>query len=67
VTSGFLFATGIENSIPTIDGGRVWVDELDKCGHHKHWETDCALVKELGISFLRYGPPLYRTFLGPGR
>jgi beta-glucosidase len=34
---------------------------------HTHWETDCALVKELGISFLRYGPPLYRTFLGPGR
>jgi len=65
--SGFLFATGIENSIPTIDGGRVRMDELDKCGHYTHWETDFALVREMGISFLRYGPPLHRTLLGPGR
>jgi beta-glucosidase/6-phospho-beta-glucosidase/beta-galactosidase len=65
--SGFLFATGIENSIPTIDGGRVRMDELDKCGHYQHWETDFALVGELGVNFLRYGPPLHRTLLGPGR
>ena len=64
MSSGFLFATGIENSIPTINGGRVRVDELEKCGHYQYWETDFALVKELGIQFLRYGPPLYRTFLG---
>ena len=67
MTPGFLFATGIENSTPTIDGGRVRMDELDKCGHYRHWETDFALVAEMGINFLRYGPPLYRTFLGPGR
>jgi beta-glucosidase/6-phospho-beta-glucosidase/beta-galactosidase len=67
MTPGFLFATGIENSIPTINGGRLRMDELDKCGHYQHWETDFALVRELGISFLRYGPPLHRTFLGPGR
>ena len=65
--SGFIFATGIENSIPTIDGGRMRMDELDKCGHYEHWETDFRLVRELGIGFLRYGPPLHRTFLGPDR
>jgi beta-glucosidase len=31
----FLFATGIENSYPTIAGG-IRVDEMDKCGHYTH-------------------------------
>jgi beta-glucosidase/6-phospho-beta-glucosidase/beta-galactosidase len=61
----FMFATGIENSAPTIQGGRVRVDEMEKCGHYEHWRTDFELVQELGIRFLRYGPPLHRTFLGP--
>ena len=43
------------------------MDELGKCGHYRHWETDFRLVRELGISFLRYGPPLHRTFFGPGQ
>ncbi len=63
----FLFATGIENSIPTINGGRFRMDEMEKCGHYQHWETDFALVKELGIEYLRYGPPLHRTFLNASR
>jgi beta-glucosidase len=63
----FMFATGIENSQPTIQGGRVRVDELAKCGHYDHWRTDFALVRELGIRFLRYGPPLHRTWLADGR
>jgi beta-glucosidase/6-phospho-beta-glucosidase/beta-galactosidase len=61
---GFIFATGIENSIPTIQGGRVRVDEMEKCGHYQQWQKDFDLVQELGINFLRYGPPLYRSFLG---
>jgi len=64
--SQFLFATGIENSNPTINHGKERVDELEKCGHYKHWRTDFDLVQELGISFLRYGPPIHTTFLGPG-
>src|SRR6478672_3905554 len=63
----FIFATGIENSIPTIDGGRKRIDEMEKCGHYTHWERDFACVSELGIRFLRYGPPLHTTYLGPGR
>jgi hypothetical protein len=30
---GFLFATGIENSIPTFDGGWLRMDDMEKCGH----------------------------------
>jgi beta-glucosidase len=63
----FMFATGIENSAPTINGGRVRVDEMAKCGHYEQWRTDFRLVHELGLSFLRYGPPLHKTFLGPGK
>jgi hypothetical protein len=62
---GFIFATGIENSIPTIQGGKVRMDQMEMCGHYKHWRTDFALVHELGIPVLRYGPPLHTTWLGP--
>lgn len=61
----FMFATGIENSYPTINGGRKRVDEMAKCRHYDLWRTDFDLVQELGINFLRYGPPLHRTWLGP--
>jgi len=67
MTPAFLFATGIENSYPTIDGGRTRVDEMEKCGHYRHWKADFDCVEELGISFLRYGPPIHRTWSGPGR
>lgn len=63
----FMFATGIENSCPTINGGRERVDELEKCGHYRFWQTDFDKVQEMGIRFLRYGPPLHRAFLGPGK
>jgi beta-glucosidase/6-phospho-beta-glucosidase/beta-galactosidase len=64
---GFIFATGIENSIPTIEGGKVRMDEMEKCGHYLHWRTDFDLVQEMGVSFLRYGPPLHLALLGPDR
>jgi beta-glucosidase/6-phospho-beta-glucosidase/beta-galactosidase len=63
----FLFATGIENSNPTIDNGRVRIDELESCGHYKAWRQDFDCVEWLGLRFLRYGPPLYRTWRGDGR
>jgi beta-glucosidase/6-phospho-beta-glucosidase/beta-galactosidase len=67
MTPHFLFATGIENSNPTIQNGQVRVDEMEKCGHYKFWQKDFDLVEELGISFLRYGPPIHTTWLGPGQ
>lgn len=59
-----MFATGIENSIPTIQNGRVRVDQMEVCGHYRHWRTDFDLLDEIGIRFLRYGPPLHTTLLG---
>lgn len=63
----FMFATGIENSNPTINNGRLRVDELEKTRFYDMWRTDFDLLGELGIHFLRYGPPIHRTFLGPDR
>lgn len=63
-----MFATGIENSYPTIlaDGKRVRIDEMEKTGHYKRWKEDFQLVSEMGIEFLRYGPAYYTTHIGPG-
>jgi beta-glucosidase len=68
-TQRFMFATGIECSYPTIETprGRTRVDELEKCGHYKHWLDDLRLTRELGLRYLRYGPPYYRMHLGPDR
>lgn len=63
----FMFATGIENSYPTIKNGSHRVDEMAKCGHYERWRDDFDRVDELGIHFLRYGPPLHTTWLGDGR
>ena len=65
--SSFLFATGIENSYPTIDGGRTRVDEMEKCDHYRRYVEDFELLRELDIDILRYGPPIHRTWLGPGK
>ena len=67
ITPAFLFATGVENSNPTIHNGRVRVDEMAKCGHYTRWRDDFDCVQQLGVRFLRYGPPLYRTHLGSDR
>ncbi len=60
----FLFATGIENSYPTIRTGSR-IDQMDKCGHYARWEEDFGLVKEMGLNALRYGPAYYRTHVAP--
>jgi len=63
----FLFATGIENSYPTIQGGRVRVDQMALCRHYDLWRTDFDLVEEIGVNHLRYGPPLHTTWLGASK
>ncbi|MEK4031846.1 family 1 glycosylhydrolase [Methylocystis sp. IM3] len=66
--SRFMFSTGIENSSPTIENGRKRIDEMSVCKHYDFWREDFALVQEdLRVRTLRYGVPLYKTFLGPGR
>jgi beta-glucosidase/6-phospho-beta-glucosidase/beta-galactosidase len=65
----FMFATGIENSYPTISwqGKTVRMDELEKTRHYQCWREDFALLDELDIHYLRYGPPYFSTHTGPGK
>ncbi|PWT96064.1 MAG: glycoside hydrolase family 1 [Bacteroidetes bacterium] len=66
----FMFATGMENSYPTIklpDGSKFRVDEMAKTFHYERWEEDFELVKQLKIEYLRYGPPYYKTHLAAGK
>jgi beta-glucosidase/6-phospho-beta-glucosidase/beta-galactosidase len=63
----FMFATGIECSYPTIESGRWRMDQMAACGHYRHWRTDLELVRDLGLRYLRYGPPLHLIYRGPDR
>ncbi|MCH8616546.1 family 1 glycosylhydrolase [Sphingomonas sp. SM33] len=62
-----MFATGIENSIPTINNGKTRVDQMELCGHYERWRDDFDCVQDIGIEYLRYGPPIHKTYLGPGK
>jgi len=65
--TGFMFATGIECSYPTIEHGRWRRDEMDSTRHYEFWQEDFRLAREIGITHIRYGPPLHLIFQGPGR
>jgi beta-glucosidase/6-phospho-beta-glucosidase/beta-galactosidase len=41
------------------DGQARRVDEMAKCGHYDRWQEDFALVRELGLRYLRWGPAYY--------
>jgi beta-glucosidase/6-phospho-beta-glucosidase/beta-galactosidase len=59
-----MFATGIENSYPVIsgkDGQNLRRDELESTRFYEHWQEDFALLKEVGVKYLRYGPQYYRV------
>ena len=62
-----MFATGIENSIPTVKNGTVRVDQMEASDHYRRWKEDFDCVQEIGIGFLRFGPPLHKAWLAPGR
>ena len=62
----FIFATGIECSYPTIEHGRWRRDEMDSTGHYENWQRDLELARDLGVTHLRYGPPLHLLFTGAG-
>jgi len=58
--SHLMFATGIECSYPTIalpDGTIKRIDEMEKADHYRRWREDFECVKEVGLEYLRYGPP----------
>lgn len=65
-SSAFMFATGIECSYPTIEHGRWRRDEMDSTRHYELWQRDFELACEIGITHIRYGPPLHLIYQGPG-
>ncbi len=63
----FIFATGIECSYPTIEEGKWRRDEMQAMRHYEFWERDFELAREIGVTHLRYGPPLHLIYPAPGR
>jgi beta-glucosidase/6-phospho-beta-glucosidase/beta-galactosidase len=64
---GFIFATGIECSYPTTNVGRWRRDEMAATRHYQRWAEDFELARQLGVTHVRYGPPLHLIFLGPSQ
>ena len=64
---GFIFATGIECSYPTLENGRWRLDQMEATRHYQRWSEDFELAREIGVTHLRYGPPLHLIFKGPGQ
>ena len=64
---GFMFATGIECSYPTVDCRHWRRDEMAATRHYQRWKEDFELAREVGVTHIRYGPPLHLMFEGPGR
>ena len=62
-----MFATGIENSIPTINHGKTRIDEMEVCGHYERWRRTSTASRRSAINYLRYGPPIHKTYLGPNK
>jgi beta-glucosidase/6-phospho-beta-glucosidase/beta-galactosidase len=67
INNDFIFATGIECSYPTIEQGRWRRDEMDAMRHYALWQRDFELAREIGVSHLRYGPPLHLVYSAPGQ
>ena len=65
--TGFMFATGVECSYPTVEQGSWRCDELESARHYELWQRDFELARAIGVTHLRYGPPLHLIFEGPGR
>jgi glycosyl hydrolase family 1 len=64
--AAFMFASGIECSYPTVEGGRWRRDLMEATGHYRDWPQDLELAVQLGLTHLRYGPPLHLTFPARG-
>src|SRR5688572_24552423 len=65
--AAFIFASGVECSYPTLEGRRWRRDLMESTGHYRHWLQDIELTVEVGLSHLRYGPPLHLTCPARGR
>lgn len=63
----FIFATGIECSYPTVEHGRWRRDEMASMRHYDLWQRDFELARKIGVTHLRYGPPLHLVYPAPGQ
>ena len=63
----FIFATGIECSYPTVEHGRWRRDELEETRHYRLWQHDFELARKIGVTHIRYGPPLHLLYPAPGQ
>lgn len=65
--SDFIWASGIEDTfVPQTRMGHRALDEYELMGHYDHWREDLALLKEVGVSAVRWGIPWYRVESTPG-
>jgi beta-glucosidase/6-phospho-beta-glucosidase/beta-galactosidase len=65
----FMWAAGIEDTFvaaPHPTTGRI-LDEYALTEHYDRWEEDLLLLKELGVTFARYGIPWHRVNPAPGK
>jgi beta-glucosidase len=65
----FVWATGIEDTFITAPWPKTGrrLDEYELTGHYKHWREDLQLVKELGVSAVRYGIPWHKIQPQPNK
>jgi hypothetical protein len=59
-----VFLTGIENADPFVQGNRR--NQLREAhDFYVHYESRLERIKQLGITWLRFGPPYSQTHIGP--
>ena len=66
-TGAFIFATGIECSYPTVEQGTWRRDQMLTMRHYQQWQRDFELARKIGVTHLRYGPPLHLIYAAPGQ
>lgn len=63
----FIWAAGIEDTfVPQATERYRALDEYQLMGHYDHWREDLALLRDLGVTMVRWGVPWYRVEPGPG-
>jgi hypothetical protein len=61
-----IFCTGIENSDPVVDGIRR--NQLKEAyDFYENWESRLTRIRDLGITWLRFGEGYSQVHMGPGQ
>jgi beta-glucosidase len=65
----FAWALGIEDTfVPQVQArsGRI-LDEYVLTQHDRFWREDLRMIRDIGVTYLRYGIPWYQVNPAPGR